>query len=338
MRQIWIPKIGGPEVLVVRQAPDPEPGQGEICLRVEAAGVNFADILARMGLYPDAPRLPAVVGYECSGLVEKLGAGVQGFCVGDRAMALTRFGAYSDRVVVSASQVLAMPAHLTFEQAAAIPVNYLTAWLMLIRLGHVRSGDRVLIHAVAGGVGQAAMQLCQWRGAQVLGTASASKHERLKALGVTHVIDYHAHDFEKEVQRLTRGEGVDIVLDAVGGKSLRKSYRCLRSPGQLFVFGISSFAPGRKRSLWAALAGLARTPRFSPIPLMHDNRGVYGVNLGHLWHRAELLREMMQGIMRLVAAGNLNPVVDRSFPFAQAGQAHAYIQDRRNFGKVVLVP
>lgn len=339
MRQIWIPKIGGPKVLALREAPDPVPTAQELKVRVAASGVNFADILARMGLYPDAPKLPTVVGYEVAGTVDAIGKDVvQGFKVGDRVLALTRFGGYSDVVTVPALQCQTIPDALSFEQAAAIPVNYLTTWLMLIYLSNVRAGDKVLIHAVAGGVGQAALQLCRWRGAVVLGTASASKHQRLKELGVDYCIDYHREDFEAAVAEYTGGRGVDIVLDAVGGRSFAKSYRCLASLGRLYLFGISSLGAGSKRSLPMALKGLLQMPTFKPIPLMNDNRGVMGVNLGHLWHRGALIKEAMGEILSLVGEGRLAPVVDKSFSFAEAAAAHAYIQNRKNFGKVVLVP
>jgi NADPH:quinone reductase-like Zn-dependent oxidoreductase len=335
MKQVWIPRIGGPEVLEVREAATPTPGPGEVRVRVAAAGVNFADILARMGLYPDAPRLPAVVGYEVAGTVAAAGAGVT-LAEGTRVLALTRFGGYSEEVIVPAGQALPIPEALGFERAAAIPVSYLTAWLMLVRLGHVAAGETVLVHAVAGSVGQAATQICRLRGATVIGTASAAKHERLRAMGVAHCIDYRRTDFEPEVMRLTAERGVDVVLDAVGGDSFAKSYRCLAHLGRLFMFGVSSFAPRERRSIPAALLGLVRMPWFRPIPLMNENRGVFGVNLGHLWHRADDLAAMLREILGLVAAGQLDPLVDRAFPLVDAAQAHKYVQDRRNFGKVVL--
>lgn len=338
MRQVWIPKIGGPEVLEVRVAPDPEPRQGEVRIRVAASGVNFADILARMGLYPDAPKPPAVVGYEVAGAIDKVGPGVTELREGMRVVAATRFGGYSDAVVVSTGQALPIPTHLSFEKAAAIPVNYLTAWMMLVHLGNVRPGDRVLVHAAAGGVGLAALQICRWRGAEVIGTASAAKHERLRQMGAAHCIDYTRQDFEVEVERITGGAGVDIVLDAVGGGSFRKSYRCLAPLGRLFLFGFSSAAPGRRRNLWAVLRGFVRMPRFRPLSLMQSNRGVIGVNVGRLWGRGDLLRSMLEEIVGLVAGGTFDPVVDRAFPFDRAAEAHAYIQERKNFGKVVLVP
>ena len=338
MRQVWITRKGAPEVLAVREAPDPMPGPGQVRVRVAACGVNFADIMARMGLYPDAPKLPCVVGYEIAGTVDALGDGVRSPKIGDRVLALTRFGGYSDLIVAPAVQVIPMPAKLTFEKAAAIPVNYLTSWIMLIKLGNLASGERILIHAAAGGVGQASLQLAKWRGAQVFGTASASKHERLRQLGVSHCIDYHTQDFEQEIRRLTDGRGVDLITDAVGGRSFGKSYRSLAPLGRLFLFGASSLAPGTRFSLLAALRTLLGMRAFRPIPLMNDNRGVLGVNMGHLWGHAATLRAISDEILALVERGVLDPVVDRAFPFDQAADAHAYMQAHKNFGKVVLTP
>jgi NADPH:quinone reductase-like Zn-dependent oxidoreductase len=338
MRQIWIPKTGEPEVLDVREAPDPTPAADEVRIRVAATGVNFADILARLGLYPDAPKPPLVVGYEVAGVVDRVGDEVSGLAEGDRVLALTRFGGYSDVVCAPSQLVARVPSVLGFDGAASIPVNWLTAWIMLVRLGGVRAGDRVLVHAAAGGVGQAAVQICRHQGAEVIGTASAAKHGRLAAIGVAHCIDYRTLDFEAEVRRITDGRGVDIVLDAIGGDSFARSYRCLASLGRLFVYGVSSFAPSTRRSLVAALSGLWRTPAFRPIPLMNRNRGVFGVNLGHLWDRGHELRAMLDEIIGLFADGVFEPVVDRAFTFDEASAAHRYIQERRNFGKVVLTP
>lgn len=338
MRQVWIPRIGPPEVLELREAPDPQAGVGEIRIQVAAAGINFADILARMGLYPDAPKLPAVVGYEVSGTVDQVGPQVTGVAEGDRVLALTRFKGYSDRVVVPSAFASPIATELSFESAAAIPVNYLTAWLMLVWLGNVRQGDRVLVHAVAGGVGQAALQVCRHFGAEVLGTASAGKHERLRELGVSLPIDYRSEDFEARVLEATGGRGVDLALDAVGGASFSKSYRCLAPLGRLYVFGLSSAATGKRRSIPVALRQVLRTPKFKPIDLMNRNRGVQGVNLGHLWKEVDRLSSMLTEIVRLAEQGVLAPVVDRTFPLTRAADAHAYIQERKNFGKVLLVP
>lgn len=335
MKQIWITKVGGPEVLQPKDAPDPEAKAGEVRIRVKASGVNFADLMARLGLYPDAPKLPAVVGYEVAGVVDQIGAGAN-FKAGDRVGAITHFGGYSDTVVVPSDLVYPLPSKLSFEEGAAIPVNYLTAWLMLVEQGNVKKGDQVLIHAAAGGVGQAALQICKWRGAEVFGTASASKHARLKELGVSRCIDYHSQDFEAEVKRMTNGRGVTIILDAVGGDSYRKSYRCLAPLGKLMMFGASSFSTGESRSLLSVAKGFLQMPTFKPIPLMNQNRGVMGFNLGHLWDAKDMLRQAIADILKNIEAGIFKPLVDKTFPLEKAGEAHAYLHAHKNFGKVIL--
>lgn len=338
MKQIWIPKIGPPEVLEIREAADPQPQAGEVRIRVQASGINFADIMARMGLYPDAPKLPTVVGYEVAGTIDQVGSGVDQPKAGDAVFALTRFGGYSDTLVVPARQVFPIPNSLSLEEAAAIPVNYLTAWLMLVTQANVQAGDKVLIHAVAGGVGQAAVQICRLHGAEIIGTASRGKHEHLRELGVAHCIDYNTQDFEKVVTTITDGRGVDIVLDSIGGHSFKKSYRCLAPLGKLCLFGVSSLSTGNKRSIIGALKGLLRMPTFKPISLMNENRGVLGFNLGHLWSETHRIDRVIQDMTPLFENGTLKPVIDRTFPFEQAAAAHRFIQDRKNFGKVILRP
>ena len=336
MRQMVFPKAGPPDVIRLDEHPDPVPRANEVRVRVVAAGINFADVMARMGLYPDAPPFPCVVGYEVAGHVDAVGADVKGVAEGDAVAALTRFGGYSDVVCVPAEQVFVVPSGGSLASAAGLPVTYLTAWLMLVHLGNVQAGDRVLVHSAGGGVGLSALQICKWRGAEVFGTASAGKHERLREMGVAHCIDYRSQDFEAEVMRLTGGDGVDVVLDAQGGESLAKSYRCLDSLGRLYAFGAASFAPGETRSIWAAVKGWWKTPRWGTFDLMDKNRGVQGVNLGHLWHRVGKLRGMMEEIAGLWGDGVLAPVIDSTFPLEEAAAAHAHIQARGNFGKVLL--
>lgn len=336
MRQVWITRRGGPDVLAVRDAPDPEPGPGEVRIRVSAAGVNFADVLARMGLYPDAPPLPCVIGYEVAGVVDAVGPGEATRHEGERVLALTHFGGYSDMVVVPTLQVLPVPGRIGLEAAAAIPVNYLTAWLMLVELGNVSAGQRVLVHSAAGGVGQAAVQICRWRGATVVGTASASKHARLRELGVEHVVDSRADDVEAAI-RAAVGE-VDIALDPVGGASLAASYRLLAPLGRLFTFGASSLATGERRNLARAVGGMLRTPRFRAFDLMNDNHGVLGVNIGHLWDRRDMLHRALSAVCTRVEAGDFEPVIDRTYDFTHAPDAHRFLQGRQGFGKVLLTP
>jgi synaptic vesicle membrane protein VAT-1 len=335
MRSVWIVRTGPPEVLEVREGPDPAPRPGEVLVRVRASGVNFADCMARMGLYPDAPPRPCVVGYEVAGTVERLGSGVDGGLVpGQRVVALTRFGGYAEAVSVPQAQVFPLPESMSFEEGAAVPVNYLTAVLMLRHFGNVREGDTVLVHAAAGGVGTAAIQLCRVAGALVVGTASAGKHAFLRELGVVHTIDYRTQDFEAEVRRFTNGRGVDIALDATG--SFRKSYRCLAPLGRLVCFGVSGASTGPQPSMLAAAKRLVTLPFFHPIALMNANKAVIGVNLGHLWDRIDLLGREMRDLLRDCAAGRLKPHVGTTFPLVQAAAAHRHIQERQNVGKVIL--
>ena len=337
MRQIWITRVGPPEVLELREAPDPTPRAGEVRIRVRAVGINFADIMARLGLYPDAPKLPAVVGYEVAGDVDQVGDGVSR-APGERVFAVTRFGGYSDVVCVPERSAFPLPAGASYEEGAAIPVNYLTAYQMLVQMGSLKKGERVLVHSAAGGVGLAAIDIANVYGAEVLGTASPSKHGLLRERGVRHAIDYRGQDYEAEVKRLTAGKGVHVVLDAMGGDHWKKGYRCLAPTGRLVMFGLSSAATGKTRSILSFLRTLVSIPFFSfpPPKLINDNKALVGVNLGHMWDEEELLRAWMTRILEWYAEGKVKPTVGKTFAFADAAAAHHYIQDRQNVGKVVL--
>jgi NADPH:quinone reductase-like Zn-dependent oxidoreductase len=338
MRQVWITRAGPPAVLQVRGAPDPTPNAGEVCIRVEASGINFADLLARMGLYPDAPKFPCVVGYEVAGTVDAVGEGVSEFQVGQAVLALTHFGGYADVVCVPAITVLPRPAQMSAQVGAALLVNYITAYQLLVVMGSLRRGDRVLIHSAAGGVGLAALDLCRLHGAETIGSASPGKHDFLRMRGLDHAIDSRAADWAQQVQRITNGDGVQIVLDAQGGPSWRQNYRLLAPTGRLLTFGISNLAPGRRRSIAAVLRFFLSMPRYTPLRLINENKGVLGVNVGHLWHKSLLVRGWCEQLLAWYEEGNLHPHVDRAFPFAQAPAAHQYLHDRKAIGKVLLEP
>lgn len=340
MRQIWIPKAGPPEVLEVREAPDPQPAVGELRVRVEASGVNFADIMGRLGIYPDLPPMPVVVGYEVGGRVDAVGEGVRPDWEGRDVFAMIRFGGYSDVVCVPEAQVLERPEGMSAAEGAALPVNYVTAYQLVLVMGGLRAGETVLVHSAGGGVGIAAIQLAKHVGARVIGTASASKHDFLKGMGVDHCIDYRSEDFEASVRELTGGRGVELVLDAVGGDSFKKGYRVLAPTGRLGMFGMSAAATGKTRSLLSVLRTVASMPwlQFTPVSLMSQNKGVFGVNVGHLWGEIPRLRGWFDALIDLYREGVARPVVDRSFSFNRAAEAHHYIQDRKNTGKVLLTP
>lgn len=336
MRQIFIRGVGGPDKLELREPADPAAGQGELRVRVRASGINFADILARKGLYPDAPKTPCVVGYEISGTVDAVGAGANKDWVGRQVFGLTRFGGYSDVVVVPERQMFEKPAALSHEQCAAIPVNYLTAWQLLVAVGSLSADETVLIHNAGGGVGLAAIDIARHVGARIIGTASPGKHEFLKARGLHEVIDYRGKDWSQELQRLTDNRGVELVIDPLGGSHWKKSYKALRHTGRLGMFGISTASEsGLARPLAFAKVALG-LPLFNPISLMNDNRAVFGVNMGHLWHESDKIRRWMDALLRGVAEGWVRPHVDKTFPLERVGEAQSYIESRGNTGKVVL--
>jgi NADPH:quinone reductase-like Zn-dependent oxidoreductase len=335
MRQAVISRHGDADVFEMRESPDPVPGEGQVRIRVRAAGINFADILARIGLYPDAPKPPVVVGYEVAGVVDAVGNGVTNPHEGDRVVALTRFGGYADCVVVPAGQVYRFPDRLSDAEAAAVPVTYLTAAIALYRMAALTAGETVLVHNAGGGLGIAATQLARLRRATVIGTASVGKHDALRSFGVEHAIDYRHGNVEAEVKRLTRGRGVDVILDPIGGKSFGASYRMLAPLGRLVMLGISSMS-GEKRNVWRVLRSWWAMKPFDALSLINRNRGVFGLNVGHLWEERRQLQTLMDLLMTELSAGRLEPVVARTFPLERVADAHRYIQNRSNIGKVVL--
>jgi NADPH:quinone reductase-like Zn-dependent oxidoreductase len=337
VKSLFNTRYGGPEVLEVRSLPDPSPEPTQVRIRVARAGLNFADVSARVGLYPDAPKPPMVLGYEVSGTVDAVGKDVQEPRVGARVLALTHFGGQSDCVCVPASFALPLPDAMTFDQAAALPVNYLTAHHMLFFVGRVRPKDKVLLHMAAGGVGIAAIQLLrQVEGVEIFGTASAGKHGLLREAGVTHPIDYREVDYAEEVMRLTSGRGVQLVLDPLGGPDWKKGYELLAPAGQLIAYGWANMISGESRNLPRVASQYVRMPRFSPLQLMGDNKTVTGVNVGHLWSALHILLPQANELITLFKAGKISPHVDKVFPLSQAGAAHRYMQERRNVGKVLF--
>ena len=337
MKSIWIPKEGGPEVLELHESPDPTPGPGEVRIVVEAAGLNFADLLGRMGIYPDRPPLPCVMGYEVAGTIDAVGDGVDESRVGDPVVAMCRFGGHSTHVVVPEVQAVERPEGLDAVTAAAIPVTYATAWMMLEEMGRVRRGDRVLVHSAGGGVGLAALDILRWRKAYAIGTASKGKHARLLERGYNELIDYRSVDF---YDALKDSEPHDLILDPIGGDSWTKGLDLLRPGGRLMVFGMSANATSPTAKMLTVLRTMAQVPwlRFNPLWLMNNNRGVMGVNMGHMWNESERVAGWLLRILALWGTGVVRPHVHATVPFSKASEAHQMLHDRKNFGKVVLVP
>lgn len=334
MRAVVITRHGDTSVLQLQERPDPPLPAGHVRIDVAAAGVNFADTMARTGLYPEAPKPPMVVGYEVAGTVAELGAGVDGVAVGARVMAGTRFGGYASQVVVPAGACVPLADRLSFEEGAAIPVNYATAWAALLGYGSLRAGERVLIHAAAGGVGIAATQIARRHGAEIHGTASPGKHDAIRGFGVAVAHDYTRRGWDRGLHG-----SFDVVLDAIGGSSLNRSYRLLRPGGRLVAFGASSVQQGERRNLARAAPQALRMIRgFDLMRQMSDSKAVIGLNMLRLWDDRGSLDPWLEPLQALVDDGTVAPVVSDVVPFERAADAHRLIAERRNVGKVVLVP
>lgn len=338
MRQVVIPHPGGPEVLAVEEATAPVPAKGEVAIRVRAAGINFADILARQGIYPAVRSYPIVVGYEVAGDVITVGEGVDQSLLGKAVMALMYFGGYAEVVCVDAAHVWEKPAQLSYEEAAAIPENYLTAWVLLVAMGGLSEGDTVLLHNAGGGIGLAAMDIARHRGATIIGTASPRKHEFLKSRGCAHCVDYTREDWPAEILRLTGGKGVELAIDPIGGKNWKKTYSVLGKTGRMGMFGVSAAAVGGFQAKLALVKMVLGMPFFHPLRLMPGNRGVFGVQMHEMYEETDKLRRYMISILCGVTEGWVRPHVDKVFLFSEAAAAHTHIEGRGNIGKVLLVP
>jgi synaptic vesicle membrane protein VAT-1 len=342
MRAMVVRRYGPPEVFEAREMPDPQPKPGEVVVRVKAIGINFADLLQRMGLYPGTPQPPFIPGLEIAGVVEKVaeggtrGAETNALGRGDAVAAITHFNAYAEWVAIPARNAYRLPPGMTFEDGAAIPVNYLTAHHSMFTMGNLQPGDRILIHGAAGGVGIAAVQLARARGLVVFGTAGPAKQEYLRRIGVDHAIDYEKSDFVDVVHKFAP-DGIEMVMDPIGGKSLSRSAKCLGPMGRLIVYGFSAAAgPNGKKSWLRTGLALLETPRFHPLKLMRGNTAVIGVNLGRLESRGALLSREMDQIFSLYAAGKIKPLIGKAFPLTEAAAAHRYIHERKNIGKAIL--
>lgn len=324
--------------LQTRPAAPPAPGPGQVTVRVRASGLNFADVMARQGIYDRTPPLPYTPGMEGAGVVVAVGEGVQDRKVGDRVMVLVRWGTWQEEVTVVSTQTFLMPEAMTFEEAAALLVNYITAYMVLFDFGNLRPGQSVLVHMAAGGVGIAALQLCRTvENVTVFGTASASKHEILKENGVTHPIDYHTTDYVEAVKKISP-KGVDIVMDPLGGADTTKGYNLLKPMGKLITYGMANLMTGPKRNLMA----LARTwwNQFSvtALQLLPANRAVCGYHLGYLDEEVELVSGVVTRLVALYNQGHIKPHIDSVWPFEKVADAMKQMQEKKNVGKILLVP
>ena len=335
MRKIVYPRPGGVDTIQIVEELDPVPENGQVCVRIHRAGVNFAELMMRQGLYGSNPDFPFTPGYEAAGVVIGLGEGVDSLIVGERVLAMTGFGGYSEKVCLDARRVVPIPDSVSFDQAAAIPVTYGTAFHMLAHLGRISEGDTVLIHHAAGGVGTAVAQICDAFGASlIVGTASAPKKNFVESMGVRFV-DREKEDFVEVCKKMTGGKGVHHAIDPVGGKHLMRSYKSLRKGGKLYYFGASAAVKGQKRSRFSELRMWWGMPRFDPLRLMSSNKAVFGVHMG-LLEDESIFKGHLDSLSKMLQEGKIDPVIDSVWRFENVADAQMHMHDRGNRGKVLL--
>lgn len=334
MRAVLLRKLGPPESLQVESLPDPTPGPGEVLIQVRAAGVNFADVLARQGLYPEAPKPPTIPGYESAGDIAALGKGVDRFHVGQRVLAYHTSGGYAEMVAVSADRVVALPDSIPYQTAVVLPLNYGTAYVALYRTGPVEPGMRVFIHAAAGGVGLALLDLGRRAGLEMTGAASTHfKRARLLHAGVRHVVSSRHLRVDRVARRIYGAKAYDIVLDSVGGKSIGQGLRSLRPGGRVVSLGVGSLSGG---GFLGAIRLLLGTARFTFLDLLQPSIGLHGVNLRRLMDDPALVRAVLETLISWTVTGEIKPEPGRVMALEDVGIAHQLLEKRGNVGKIVL--
>ena len=335
--RIVITRWGGPEVLKVEPFEPIPPGDGEVSIAVRAIGINFADLFCRLGLYSAAPKAPFAPGFEVAGEIAEIGAGVNNVRLGDRVVALTRFGGYTSLLTAPARWVRPMPPSWSFEQGAAFPVVFLTAYHGLVNVGRLAEGETVVVQSAAGGVGTAACQIAKVLGARVIGTVgSEPKRDIALQAGAAEVIVHPRYRVWNQIDKLTAGHGVDLVFDAVGGPGLRPAFRALARGGRLVSYGFAEMMPKKGRNWPLLLWRWLRMPRFNPLAMTGRNLTLAGFNLVYLWKNEPLFMGALDRLDSWIQKDQIRPLVGATFPFNAAPAAHAFMQSRRSIGKIVL--
>lgn len=338
MRQILISKAGSPDVLVVKESPDQIPRNGELRIKVEAAAVNPADILGRMGRYKNAPAFPYVPGFEIAGTVDVVTQGVSGFREGDHVLAYVNNGGYSDTICVPYLQAFKRLDWMSAPDGAALPVDFLTAYVTLVIMGSLHTSDLVLIHDAADGIGIAALDICRLIGVKTFGIASSDKHDLLRERGLDYPIDKRDRDYERVIREKTDGRGVDIVLSRLSRSYWKKNYRVLASTGKLIYLDSASLEDLKGRRITNYLRSIMAKHSYAPDGLSRDNKSVAGFNLENLWNQSELVQKWMQQIISWYDEALFRPLLDKTFSFSQVKDAHHYALKQESIGKILLTP
>ena len=336
MKSVILTKYGGPDVLKVQEFNSPEPKSNEVRIKVHYAGINFAEIMARMKLYPGGPKPGSVLGGEVSGVIDKIGEQVKGLEIGQKVMGLSLKGSYSSHVCLESKSIIPLPTNFKLDEAAAFPVIYITAYMMIFDLGNLQDGDTFLIHGAGGGVGTAAIQLAKTKNIKIIGTSSSWKHDRLTKMGIDKCIDYNTEHTEKEIMNFTDGKGVDLVIDPIGAKNWKMSYNVLARMGKLIIYGDQNLVKGDKLKPMVAMKELYLMPKYRPMDLMANNKTVMGYHLGRFQGHEWKVKRSIENLIQLINKHDIHPIIDSKFSYEKASEAHRHIQNRKNFGKVLL--
>lgn len=324
MKVIQFHEHGEPDVLKYEEVERPTPGAGQVLVKIEAVGINYADAMKRRNSYLTKTPVPHVLGGEIAGTVEAVGEGVQGLQPGARVLAITETGGYAQYTLVDARQLFPIPDSLSFEEATTVPVQGMTAYEILKMSGQLKPGESVLVHAAAGGVGVFSVQLAKLMGAgKVIATASnPQKLELARSLGADVLINYTEPDWPAKVKEATDGKGADVILEMVGGEVFHQNLKCLALFGRMVIFGAAS----------------KELPTFNPTQLMYRNHAVVGYWLVNSLRFPKMYAEHMQELLGWIGEGKVKLIVEHTFPLAEAAKAHSMLEGRQTVGKLVLLP
>lgn len=319
----------------IQELPRPQPAKDEVLIKVAAFGLNFADVMARKGMYKEAPQLPCVLGYDVAGTVEAVGKEVLHIKTGERVMALTRFGGYAGYAITKASAVAVIPGGMDDASATALATQYITAYYAGAEAVNLYQGDKVLIQSGAGGVGTALIQFAKHKGCEIFSTAgSDEKLKYLSSLGVHHPINYNKEDFQKKIKTLTGGKGVDVIYDAVGGASVKKGFRSLAAGGRIVCYGAAAMSD---KNIFGKIGAALGFGFYHPVMLMMPSKSMIGINmLAIADEKPEVVQRCLQAVVRLYNEGVFIPTVSKVFPAGEIAAAHEYLEKRKSTGKVVV--
>ncbi|MFC2086759.1 zinc-binding dehydrogenase [Bacteroidota bacterium] len=339
MKAIFLKKFGASqEAFEIMETELPVPGPTELIIKVESFGLNFADVMARKGLYKQTPNLPTILGFDIAGIVHAVGREVKDLSIGQKVAAMTRFGGYAEYAKTSANAVIPIPEGMNFNTASALTTQGAAAYYCTSYIARLREGDHILVHAAAGGLGNLIVQIAKRKGCIIFGTASSSKLEMLKENGVDYPIDYRKVDFENEIRKILPNRGLDIVYDNIGGKSFGKGFRLLDTGGKIISYGVASRNSGKKPSKFGILKIIRGFGYYSPITLLRNSKSIIGVNLLRLGdHKPELIQYCLREFVKLVENETVIPRIDKVYKVQQIADAHDYLEARLSTGKIAVV-